>query len=136
MTRPITPHKGGRTARAPEARIKPQTLQRIRATMQEREVSFADLLEEHFSGGNDMETVFLNNNNRVNGGKIIILGEDVESIVKQAVTTHRDTEVIIRALISRGSLSDVLDAVVSCAMRDKSPSVKLLEQAAKIELMK
>ena len=54
MTRHITPHKGGRTARAPEARIRPQTLQRIKATMQERKASFADLLEETYSGENDM----------------------------------------------------------------------------------
>lgn len=51
--RRITAHKGGRTARAPEARIRPQTLQRIRATMRERGASFADLLEEEY-GGNEM----------------------------------------------------------------------------------
>lgn len=54
MTRRITAHKGGRTARAPEARIRPQTLQRIRATMQQRDKSFADLLEESY-GGNEMK---------------------------------------------------------------------------------
>jgi len=48
MTRTIRPHKGGRTARAPEARIRPQTLQRIHETMQQRDKSFADLLEERF----------------------------------------------------------------------------------------
>lgn len=53
MTRRIAAHKGGRTARAPEARIRPQTLQRIRATMRERDKSFGDLLEEQY-GGNEM----------------------------------------------------------------------------------
>lgn len=51
MTLRIRPHKGGRTARAPQARIRPQTLQRIHETMQERKASFADLLEEEYSQG-------------------------------------------------------------------------------------
>lgn len=54
--RRITSHKGGRTARAPEARIRPQTLQRIHATMRERGKSFADLVEEKY-GGNKMAIV-------------------------------------------------------------------------------
>jgi len=46
--RRITAHKGGRTARAPEARIRPQTLQCIKQEMAQRGKSFADLLEERF----------------------------------------------------------------------------------------
>lgn len=52
--RRITPHKGGRTARVPEARIRPQTLAAIHATMREQGKSFADLVEEEFSGENKM----------------------------------------------------------------------------------
>jgi hypothetical protein len=63
MTRHITPHKGGRTARSPEARIRPQTLQRIRATMQERRASFADLLEEQYSTGDDTMKQIMEYNN-------------------------------------------------------------------------
>lgn len=51
--RRIAAHKGGRTAHPPGARIRPQTLARIRATMQMRKASFADLLEEQY-GGNTM----------------------------------------------------------------------------------
>lgn len=50
MTRPITAHKGGRTARAPQARIRPQTLRRIHETMRERGKTFADLIEEQYGG--------------------------------------------------------------------------------------
>lgn len=51
--RRIHPHKGGRTARAPEARIRPQTLAAIHAEMREQGKSFADLVEEEYSQGDD-----------------------------------------------------------------------------------
>lgn len=53
--RHITPHKGGRYARIPGGRIRQQTLDRIHAEMRERGKSWADLVEEKFSGGNEME---------------------------------------------------------------------------------
>jgi len=77
-----------------------------------------------------METVFLTNNNRVTNGKVIILGEDVPTILKRACTTHRDTEIVIRAMIDSGSLTDVIEAVASCALRDGFPAVDLLYKAA------
>lgn len=55
-TRRITPHKGGRTARIPSGWILPETLRRIHEAKRERGVSFADLIEEKFAGGN-MDTV-------------------------------------------------------------------------------
>ncbi len=45
----IKPHKGGRTARAPEARIKPESLKKLRAILDARHISFADWLEEKIS---------------------------------------------------------------------------------------
>jgi len=52
MTRRITAHKGGRTARI-NARIRPATLASIKAAMREQGKSFADLLEEQYSQGDD-----------------------------------------------------------------------------------
>lgn len=83
-----------------------------------------------------METAYLKNNNRIIGNKVIVLGEDTPEILKQAIRTHRDTEIVIRAMIDGGSLWDVMSAVLSCAMKDKSPAIDLLSQAAEIELMK
>ena len=83
-----------------------------------------------------METVYLKNNNRVTGEKIIILDEDVPEILRQACTTHRDTEVVIRSMIDSGNLADVIEAVASCALRDGSPAARLLHKAFYIELMK
>jgi hypothetical protein len=48
MTRPIRPHKGGRTARAPEARIRPATLANIIAEKQARKISWANMIEEQW----------------------------------------------------------------------------------------
>ncbi len=44
--RTIKPHKGGRTARAPEARIRPESLERLKVILKSRGISFADWLEE------------------------------------------------------------------------------------------
>lgn len=52
IKRTIRPHKGGRTARAPEARIRPQTRDNIWATLNNQGVTWGDWLEEQFSGGN------------------------------------------------------------------------------------
>jgi len=48
--RPTTPHKGGRTARAPEARMTPADLAALRKILAERGLSFADWLAEQIHG--------------------------------------------------------------------------------------
>jgi|WetSurMetagenome_2_1015567.scaffolds.fasta_scaffold749983_2 hypothetical protein len=65
MTRHIRLHKGGRTARAPEARIRPATLERIHAEKRARKTTWANMIEEqwgdpleqHHTGDEDMEHV-------------------------------------------------------------------------------
>lgn len=93
-TRRITPHKGGRTARAPDARIRPQTLAAIHATMREQGKSFADLVEEEYGiqKDNTMNQDIEVNSNWIgkSTGKIINVDSVDDQFVRFHTVQHKD----------------------------------------------
>lgn len=82
--RNITAHKGGRTAIAPGARIRPQTLQRIHEAMRKRKASFADLLETEY--GDDTMNYTIEVSEFVASN--VIAGETVRGAKKAAKTAR------------------------------------------------